>query len=111
MSKLFGPISVTNSRVSCRDCALAGEKTAGAGRALAAAMAVTDFRNSRRFMGASRRHPGWKLGRLPQSSCQGGVSTLTRLKLFRYIGIWQIRRGPTQSEPLHTRATVCLKIG
>src|SRR5262245_54782359 len=39
------------SRVSCRACALAGDQTAGAaGNAPPAAIAVMDFRKSRRFI-------------------------------------------------------------
>src|SRR5262245_3128440 len=54
MSRLLGPLSDTMSRVSVRDCALAGDHTAGAaGRAPPAASAVTDFRNSRRFIKTS----------------------------------------------------------
>src|SRR6185436_13916398 len=50
MSKLLGLYSVTTSRVSCRDWALAGDQTAGAGSALAVAAAEIDFRKSRRFI-------------------------------------------------------------
>src|SRR5262249_60709236 len=51
MSILFGPLSDTMSSVSWRDCALAGDQIAGAaGSALPAASAVTDLRNSRRFI-------------------------------------------------------------
>src|ERR1043165_5415952 len=48
MSRLFGPLSETISKVSCRLCAFAGENTAGA--AMPAAAAETDLRKSRRFM-------------------------------------------------------------
>src|SRR5262245_49907159 len=54
MSKLLGPLSVTKSNVSWRDCALAGENTAGADTMLAPASAAVDLRKSRRFMEASR---------------------------------------------------------
>ena len=47
---LFGPLSETISSVSCRDCALAGEKIAGVGKAALAATADADLRKSRRFM-------------------------------------------------------------
>src|SRR6185436_16790266 len=59
MSKLLGLYSVTTSRVSCRDWALAGDQTAGAGNALAVAAAEIDFRKSRRFIAHPRgiRHP------------------------------------------------------
>ena len=49
---LFGPLSETISSVSWRDCALAGEKIAGAETMLAPATAAVDFRKSRRFMGS-----------------------------------------------------------
>src|SRR5260221_14015506 len=49
MSMLLGPLSETMSSVSCRDCALAEEKMAGA--VTAPATAAVDFRKSRRFMG------------------------------------------------------------
>src|SRR3954470_4277967 len=49
MSRLFGPFSVTRSRVSLRDCACA-EKTAGAETAALAASAEADLRKSRRFI-------------------------------------------------------------
>jgi hypothetical protein len=43
------------SKVSWRDCAFAGDQTAGAaGSALPAASAVIDFRNSRRFIETSQ---------------------------------------------------------
>src|SRR3954451_2802278 len=48
MSMLLGPLSETISSVSCRDCALADEKMAGA--VTAPATAAVDFRKSRRFM-------------------------------------------------------------
>src|SRR5688572_4885004 len=48
MSKLFGPYSVTTSRVSWRACALAGDHTAGMAAPTAAALA--DLRKSRRFI-------------------------------------------------------------
>src|SRR5436190_21658271 len=50
MSILLGPLSETMSSVSCRDCALAEEKMAGA--VTAPATAAVDFRKSRRFMGS-----------------------------------------------------------
>src|ERR1700687_4299608 len=50
MSMLFGPLSETISSVSWRDCALAGDQIAGIGNMLPAATAVTDRRNSRRFI-------------------------------------------------------------
>jgi hypothetical protein len=53
MSRLLGPLSETISRVSWRDCALAGENTAGADTAVLAARADADFRKSRRFIEAS----------------------------------------------------------
>src|SRR5580704_16652849 len=53
MSRLFGPFSVISSSVSLRACALAGDQIAGADTALAAVSAVTDFKNSRRFIEAS----------------------------------------------------------
>src|SRR5215471_20987988 len=52
MSKLLGPLSVTKSNVSWRDCAFAGENTAGADT-MAPASAAVDLRKSRRFMEAS----------------------------------------------------------
>src|SRR6202022_3699266 len=55
MSRLLGPLSVITSKVSWRDWAWAGVKTAGAGNRLPAATAVIDLRNSRRFMAASAR--------------------------------------------------------
>src|ERR1700749_530477 len=58
MSTLLGPLSETISRVSCRDCALAGDQTAGADTMLAPASAVIDLRNSRRFMMVSPRYCG-----------------------------------------------------
>src|SRR5215469_8436022 len=58
MSRLLGPLSVITSSVSWRDWARAGVRTAGAGNRLPAATAVTDLRNSRRFMAASARVPG-----------------------------------------------------
>src|SRR5258707_15598207 len=54
MSRLFGPLSETMSRVSWRDCALAGDHTAGAEKALAAVSAAIVLRNSRRFMELSQ---------------------------------------------------------
>src|SRR5215471_20229861 len=54
MSKLLGPLSVTKSNVSWRDCAFAGENTAGADTMVAPASAAVDLRKSRRFMEASR---------------------------------------------------------
>src|SRR5580704_625879 len=92
MSRLFGPLSLTISRVSWRDWALAGDQTAGAGNRLPAATAVIDLRNSRRFMAASgpvrvrsegesaravparRRAPaGWQgLARLEKNQAAGG---------------------------------------
>src|ERR1700730_1823165 len=52
MSMLLGPLSETMSSVSWRDCALAGDQTAGAaGSTPPAAIAVTLLRNSRRFIG------------------------------------------------------------
>jgi hypothetical protein len=51
MSILFGPLSETISKVSCRPCALAGEKIAGAATPTAAADAV--LRKSRRFIALS----------------------------------------------------------
>src|SRR5438132_11144513 len=77
MSMLFGPLSETMSKVSARDCALAGDQTAGAaGRTLPAATADIDFRNSRRFIKTSRR---WErgtdiYGEVPQRSCQNAVA-------------------------------------
>jgi hypothetical protein len=58
MSRLFGPLSETTKMVSERACAFAEEKMAGAETADTeaadvAAMAVVDFRNSRRFIYAS----------------------------------------------------------
>jgi hypothetical protein len=53
MSRLFGPLSETTKMVSERACAFAEEKMAGAETADVAAMAVVDFRNSRRFIYAS----------------------------------------------------------
>src|SRR6516162_11095958 len=53
MSKLLGPLSVTKSNVSWRDCAFAGENTAGADTMVAPASAAADLRKSRRFMEAS----------------------------------------------------------
>ena len=50
---LFGPLSETISSVSWRDCALAGEKIAGA-EAMLPASAAVDFRKSRRFMEVPR---------------------------------------------------------
>ena len=47
---LLGPLSETISSVSWRDCALAGEKIAGA--ETMPATAAVDFRKSRRFMGS-----------------------------------------------------------
>src|SRR5262249_52010261 len=55
MSKLFGPLSVTNRSVSWRDCALADDQTAGAVTMLASA--AVDFRKSRRFMMIPSRTP------------------------------------------------------
>src|SRR5580704_7119843 len=66
MSRLFGPLSETMSSVSARDCALAGDHTAGAEKALAAVSAVIDLRNSRRFMEGSRRDV---LKPVPQAAC------------------------------------------
>src|SRR5712672_3538484 len=54
MSILFGPLSETMSSVSWRDCALAGENTAGADSAPAPAKAAVDLRKSRRRMEPSR---------------------------------------------------------
>src|SRR5215510_12681905 len=68
MSMLFGPLSETISSVSWRDCALAGEKIAGADRTEPAASAVADLRNSRRFIEASQLVIQ-SLGLLPQRSC------------------------------------------
>src|SRR5579864_2861050 len=59
MSRLFGPLSETMSSVSWRDCALAGDHTAGAETALAAVNAVIDLRNSRRFMELSQGVLPW----------------------------------------------------
>ena len=56
---LFGPLSETISSVSCRACALAGDKIAGAVTAPLAATAPADFKKSRRFMEGSRC---WKRG-------------------------------------------------
>ena len=56
---LFGPLSETISSVSCRACALAGEKIAGAVTAPLATTAPADFKKSRRFMEGSRC---WKRG-------------------------------------------------
>src|SRR5262245_20096258 len=68
MSMLLGPLSETMSNVSCRDCALAGENTAGAaGSTLPAAKAVIDFRNSRRFIG---NLPNGCPEEVTQRSCQ-----------------------------------------
>src|SRR3984893_4683233 len=51
MSMLLGPLSDTMRSVSWRDCALAGDQTAGAaGSTPPAAIAVTRLRNSRRFI-------------------------------------------------------------
>ncbi len=47
---LLGPLSETMSKVSWRDCALAGDQMAGADTALAPARAAVDFKKSRRFM-------------------------------------------------------------
>src|SRR2546421_5768915 len=68
MSMLLGPLSETMRSVSWRDCALAGDQTAGAaGSTPPAAIAVTLLRNSRRFIGNlhGNEHSG-----LPQTSCQ-----------------------------------------
>src|ERR1700722_17691607 len=68
MSMLLGPLSETMSSVSWRDCALAGDQTAGAaGSTPPTAIAVTLLRNSRRFIGNlhGNEHSG-----LPQTSCQ-----------------------------------------
>src|SRR5580704_17903916 len=62
MSRLLGPLSETINKVSARDCALAGENTAGAVIAVLAARADADFRNSRRFMTTSRKNPRGTLG-------------------------------------------------
>src|ERR1700722_12029334 len=68
MSRLFGPLSETISRVSWRDCALAGDHTAGAaGSAVPAAIAVIDLRNSRRFIDSL---PLGAAGGVPQGPCQ-----------------------------------------
>src|SRR3954469_19071326 len=56
MSRLFGPFSVTRSRVSLRDCACA-ERTAGAETAALAASAEADLRKSRRFIENSPDRP------------------------------------------------------
>jgi hypothetical protein len=50
MSMLLGPLSETISKVSWRDCALAGDQMAGAPTMPAPANAVIDLRNSRRFI-------------------------------------------------------------
>src|SRR5437868_4171274 len=69
MSILLGPLSETISSVSCRDCALAEEKMAGA--VTAPATAAVDFRKSRRFMGSPpRARTDSVRGMLPQRSCQ-----------------------------------------
>src|SRR4051812_46127042 len=60
MSRLFGPFSVTRSKVSLRDCACA-EKTAGAVTAALAASADADLRKSRRFIESSPDRPGWSM--------------------------------------------------
>src|SRR5215475_175287 len=55
MSMLLGPLSDTMSSTSWRVCAFAGDQTAGAvGNTPPAATAVTDFKNSRRFITALR---------------------------------------------------------
>src|SRR5215470_15781011 len=77
MSMLLGPLSETISKVSARDCALAGDQTAGAaGSTLPAASAVIDFRNSRRFIETS----GNVCGEVPQRSCQNREARPVRSK-------------------------------
>src|SRR5512133_799618 len=56
MSRLLGPLSETMSSVSWRDCARAGDQTAGAAIALAAAAPV-DRRNARRSMRSLQPKP------------------------------------------------------
>src|SRR6187549_2329676 len=75
MSMLLGPLSETISKVSCRDCALAGEKIAGADTMLAPATAAVDFRKSRRFMKLSRCPPAIR-GKTHQESCQNVMAVV-----------------------------------
>src|SRR5262249_12095033 len=116
MSRLFGPLSETISSVSWRDCAFAGDHTAGAaGRMLPAASAVIDLRNSRRFIIASAR---WCTEAVPQAPCQrrrarrdklhGGRKCLSPLPFRRAAGG---ACGKPGRRVLHTIAEFRLIIG
>src|SRR5580658_1561421 len=76
MSRLLGPLSETIRSVSWRDCALAGDHTAGAETALAAVNAVMDLRKSRRFIAVSQA----VLGTLPQGACHMIGAPMPQLK-------------------------------
>src|SRR5215469_6376134 len=100
MSRLLGPLSETISKVSWRDCALAEENTSGAGTAVLAARADTDFRKSRRFM----ESPECLLLGFPQRPCQ--ISRRCSIS----INNWFAARIQNPREPLWGRSfLICIQ--